>query len=133
MYPKFSARISILFMCQMLSARIIFPGHQPSYPVQGFRLPLTCPTLRLGSSSFLMLRTLWLFYLYNGLDAVFSLQFRLPLLPSLPSSMAGFTLIPPLLLGDFISERNYSKCGCVPAGWTEQTKRMDGHCYLGRY
>lgn len=52
-----------------------------------------------------MLRTLWLFYLYNGLDAVFSLQFRLPPLPSLPSSMAGFTLIPPLLLGDFISER----------------------------
>lgn len=132
-YPNFSARISILFTCQILSAHIILPCHQPSHPVQGFFLIIICSTLKVRWPQFSyvnfmpflsVLRTwCWFFFTIQG-----------PPLPSLPSSMAGFMPIPPLLLWGFISvwERNYSKCGCVPAVLTEQTKRMDGHYYLGR-
>lgn len=74
-YPNFSARISIIFTCQMLSAHIIFPCQQPCYAVQGFFIPLICPTLKVSWPQFphakdfmpllSVLKTWRYFFLYN--------------------------------------------------------------------
>lgn len=127
------------FSSHAQSVHTIFPCPLPSYPLQGFCLPLIFPPCGSADSNFHMAKTFSSFFTKDFMG-VFYIFLLIPRIQAPPTSFPPYfqdwvhtySLI--IVMAFFsVWARNYSRCGCVPAVLKEQTERKDGRCYLGRY